>query len=128
MTAATIPTFTEKEALATLKEVVKENPDTVYKAPFHMDPERTGSCFYVHTDLEGNPMSAGCIVGQVLHRLGVPLEVLKGAERLSAAGAFNYLGLDPDSRLAKQLSEVQFQQDQGVTWEGAYAHAFGKLR
>ncbi|MFD8886445.1 hypothetical protein ACFV0H_28615 [Streptomyces erythrochromogenes] len=128
MTATTIPSFTKKEVLAALKEVVKESPDTVYQAPWHMDPERTGTCFYVHVDALGEPTGAGCVVGAVLHRLGVPLDVLRGAERLSASGALNYLGQDGDSQLAIQLTEVQFRQDQGATWEAAYTAVFGKLR
>lgn len=127
MTTTLIPGFTKKDILTTLKAVVKESPDTVYKAPWHMDPERTGTCFYVHVDVSGAPTGAGCVVGQVLHRLGVPLDTLRQVERLSASGALNALGQDGDSQLAVQLTEVQFRQDQGATWEAAYTAVFGKL-
>ncbi|MCY0941891.1 hypothetical protein [Streptomyces antarcticus] len=128
MTAVTIPSLTKKDTLAALKEVVKESPDTVYRAPEHMDPEGTGMCFYVHVDESGAPTGAGCVVGKVLHRLGVPLDTLRKVERLSASGAFNYFGQDGDSRLSTQLTEVQYRQDQGATWEAAYTAVFGKLR
>lgn len=127
MIAATIPSFTKEEILTVLKAVVQEAPDTVYKAPWYMDPERTGRCFYVHVDKSGVPTGAGCVVGQVLHRLGVPLDDLRQAEKLSASGALKLLGQDGASPLAEQLQRVQFLQDHGETWEAAYMAVFGEL-
>ncbi|MGI5196957.1 hypothetical protein ACQEVY_25560 [Streptomyces sp. CA-288835] len=126
MTTETIPAITKESIKATLREVVKENPDKVYVAPKHMDPEGFGSCFYVHKDEEGNQLGAGCIVGTVLHRLGISLEALSQVEGLSAPGALTGLDLDPDTHMGAQLRRVQMAQDRGHTWGQAYYAEFGE--
>ncbi|MGW2919502.1 hypothetical protein ACWDBF_16765 [Streptomyces angustmyceticus] len=126
MTTATNTTITKDTITAALREVVKESPDKVYEAPAHMDREGNGLCFYVHTDTEGNTVGAGCIVGTVLHRLGVPLEALARVEGLSATGALQSLDINPDTHLGEELRKVQIRQDDGETWALAYRQVFGE--
>lgn len=108
-------TLTDTQVLATLIEVAGENPEKVYEVPAIMADE-WGSCFYVHHNEDGT-QSAGCIVGQVLHRLGVSLENLKKAETYGASAAVGLAGVDGLSERMKDfLRSVQRKQDDGHTW------------
>ncbi|MEU6704746.1 hypothetical protein [Streptomyces wuyuanensis] len=126
MTTATLPAITEDTILATLQEVVRESPEKVYESPEHM---RTpgATCFYVHTDEAGNRTGPGCIVGTVLHRLGVSLEALSEGEGWPAQSVLNHLASDLDPELLAKLRRVQMSQDNGDTWAEAYSSEFGEL-
>jgi hypothetical protein len=105
------------KVMDTLRTVVAERPDYVYEAPEELVTDGA-SCFYVHGD------APGCLVGQVLNRLGVPLTDM---ERYEGTGAYSLLPHvveltgDPDAAddVATALTEAQYQQDQGVTWSKA---------
>ncbi|WP_338781766.1 hypothetical protein [Streptomyces sp. DG1A-41] len=106
--------LTDEQVLSTLRDVAEESPEKVYVAPAHLRDE-WGSCYYVHRDEEGNE-SAGCIVGQVLHRLGVPLAELKKAETLGATAAVRLTTEGVSDTVATFLRYVQCKQDRGQTW------------
>lgn len=106
--------LTDTQVLAALLEVAGENPEKVYETPASMRDE-WGSCFYVHHDEDGN-QSAGCIVGHVLHRLGVPLAALKEVETLGADSAVEKCTSGVSERMRNFLRSVQRKQDDGYTW------------
>lgn len=105
--------------LATLEEVVAEKPDFVYVPPPASHPDGP-KCLYV---AEGKP---SCGVGVVLHRLGVPLEVLAHLDYDDCGAGTAASGLDDyengclvDTKAAKLLGEFQGQQDDGMPWQEA---------
>ncbi|MDQ1016674.1 hypothetical protein [Streptomyces afghaniensis] len=110
--------LTDEQVLSTLRDVAEESPEKVYEAPEHLRDE-WGSCYYVHRDEDGNE-SAGCIVGTVLHRLGVPLAELRKAETYGADAAIPLIGVTGISAsVSSFLRHVQRKQDRGQTWSNA---------
>lgn len=102
---------TDEQVLKTLREVVAENPDFVYHKQRHQGFFMR--CLYVHNK-DTHP-SCGCVVGHVLHRLGVPLEELSKLE-LNPANVLvdRYLrGTDWSEEI---LVDIQIHQDQGHSW------------
>lgn len=69
----------------------------------------TPSCVYVH---EGKP---SCLVGQILHKHGVPVEELAQHE---FQGAWTVSGILADADYPAQffLDTAQAKQDQGTSW------------
>jgi hypothetical protein len=117
-------TLTDDQVLSTLRDVVAENPEKVYKAPDNMlvFGDDT-SCFYVHKNEDGTE-EAGCIVGTVLHRLGVSLADLKRVEGLSAVSALRAAEVKGLSYPTKSLLRyVQHNQDGGSSWGQALTNA-----
>jgi hypothetical protein len=113
--------LTDTQVLSALRQIAEENPEKVYEAPADMRDD-WGSCYYVHRDDQGNE-SPGCIVGQVLHRLGVPLADLKKAETLGATAAVQRTTEGVSDNVANLLRYVQVKQDRGQTWSKAVADA-----
>ncbi|MFB7027161.1 MULTISPECIES: hypothetical protein [unclassified Streptomyces] len=111
--------LTDEQILSTLVQVAAENPEKVYQAPESM-LDRYNSCFYVH-EAEDGTQEPGCIVGQVLHRLGVPLVALKEAETLGASSAVQLTTQGVSRDVALFLRFVQRKQDRGSTWSEAVA-------
>lgn len=120
------------EVRETLKGVVADAaPDFVYTDPngirADQNHDRSIKCAYVHGD------KPGCIVGQVLHRLGVPLATLAECEDSTATQAVKHvMGLDnvyncdlpSDVRaISGYLRNVQVEQDTGRTWSDALKRA-----
>ena len=103
-------TTNDQEVITTLRAVVAERPDYVYTNPF---PDDAGTCRYVHGD------TPGCLVGHVLHRLGVPLEELSRHEGKNACSVAADLldGISSDASWA--IEHAQFRQDLGDTWAEA---------
>lgn len=112
----------EADVLNTLQAVVDERPDYVYARPAHM-PADLGLCRYVHT-AEGDPetRTPGCLVGQVLSRLGIPLEELQKHE---GSGATNVtpLFIYTTGRAVDILQGAQDNQDGGDAWGEALSGA-----
>lgn len=127
MTTAVIAleNITDEMVMKTLQEVVSEKPEYVYSSPEHQKGE-IGTCFYVHTDEDGAPVSPGCVVGVVLHRVGVPLEVLKKEEGWPARAAIRHIGLGLSFETKTTLTCIQNYQDSKETWGEAYAMATGE--
>lgn len=96
-----------KLVLRTLQDVVDEfGHDYVY-------PDReswSAACFYVR---DGKP---SCLAGQVVHRLGVPLEKLKQFEAQAITAMVDHV---PPIQLYEPLvvlRQAQVVQDRGGTW------------
>ncbi|MGW4446470.1 hypothetical protein [Streptomyces sp. NPDC004682] len=119
-------TTTDAEVLETLRQVVSERPEYVYSAPEYMEPNRGAKCFYVHKDERGANVSAGCVVGVVLHRLGMPLEELADREGDTALQVMNRLVEGTSGATRSALLSIQEYQDEGTAWGTAYAMATGE--
>lgn len=105
---------TDDEVMATLRAVVAERPDYVYEAP-----EEDG-CVYV---ADGTP---SCLVGHVLHRLGVSLEALSVLDMNGGLAAWRAVPgvLDGVSgSTVDRLWAAQTAQDNGDTWGEALEYA-----
>ncbi|WP_030997529.1 hypothetical protein [Streptomyces sp. NRRL F-5630] len=111
---------TADEVMSTLRAVVAERPDYVYARP--EADNRAAACLYVHHD--DGTAKPGCLVGTVLHRLGVPLVELakwEGEGACSMVPSVTNLEWEDTSTLA--LQTAQEAQDAGVTWAEALAAA-----
>jgi hypothetical protein len=127
MTTATQVEITDELALSTLRDVVAERPEYVYSAPDHMTEQAEDmSCFYVHSDETGELVSAGCAVGVVLHRLGLPLEELEKEEGATAWSLLRRRFPSLSSQTRNQFNLMQMCQDSGSPWGLAYAKATGE--
>jgi hypothetical protein len=113
--------LTEKNVTEAFRQIIEDfGADYVYRKRGAAD-----SCFYVHQTPKGEV--PGCIVGQLLHRLGVPLEVLKKREGRSAWAIFYGRELLGDGEaespvraegddLTRKIQRVQSAQDRGDPW------------
>lgn len=116
---ADAPTFTDVQVMEALAAAVAEKGDDyVYPKKPHEQ------CQYVH-DKGTTAESAGCIAGNVLHRLGIPLSTLAKHE---GDGVYSLPVEDVFSASEAALSalgEAQDKQDEGKTWGEALgaAHA-----
>jgi hypothetical protein len=100
--------LTLDRVMPVLREVVAERPDFVYE-----EPDGGTTCYYVWEDCPS------CLVGHVLHRLGVPLEVMaeRNTAQVHARGFAAAVGL---TWLAtRALKHAQDQQDAGEPWSAA---------
>ncbi|MFE5092065.1 hypothetical protein ACFRCI_17125 [Streptomyces sp. NPDC056638] len=118
--------ITDEMVMKTLKEVVAEKPEYVYSVPEYQKNLGGVDCFYVHLDEDGTPVSPGCVVGAVLHRLGVPLEVLRQEEGQPARTAVRRIGLSLSFGTRATLNGIQGKQDDGTPWGQAYAMITGE--
>jgi hypothetical protein len=110
--------ITDAQIFDAIRKVAESAPDTVYRTTIP-DHQYSGSdCFYVHTDGDGNPVSAGCIIGKALHALGVPLETLREQEGVTANRVMLNLGIG-SADAQDTARDVQISQDHGNTWEYA---------
>lgn len=114
--------ITEKIALRLLEQVISGKEDFVYKADQRAEGN-TPVCLYVE---DGAP---SCLVGQVLARAGVSVDVLSSIDSANSGQSESideaYLGddvkIDDDARFV--LSKAQVWQDSGFTWGRALEHA-----
>ncbi|MFC4501729.1 MULTISPECIES: hypothetical protein [Streptomyces] len=118
-------TTTDAKVMETLRAVVSERPEYTYSAPEYMAGSG-GACFYVHVDEDRSPVGAGCAVGVVLHRLGVPLKELMQHEGKTAIQMVREVIEGVSRSTANKLRAFQFMQDGGVPWGEAYAKATGE--
>jgi hypothetical protein len=127
MTTAVEIETTDEKALATLREVVAERPEYVYSCPTHMQEyDDDLSCFYVHTDEDGSMVSAGCVVGVALNRLGMPLEELAKEEGSTAHAVISRYFPLISKRVRARFNDIQMHQDAKNTWGVSYAKAMGE--
>lgn len=98
-----------KELLA--EAVAEKGEDFVYVDEFGQQADESGyvRCHYVHGD------QPGCIVGNVLHRAGVPLDELGAYEAQNAGDLFQGLFV-AEGEAVRLLNAVQSRQDLGVPW------------
>lgn len=119
--------ITDELVTATLREVVAERPEYIYSSPEYMGADdSTGGCFYVHKDEDGSLVSAGCVVGTVLHRLGVPLERLVREEGVAAFSLIGKVAPAVSTDVRNKLNAMQMSQDNKKPWGMAYAMATGE--
>jgi hypothetical protein len=113
--------LTEENVTETFRQILAEFGDqAVYVRP--PDAESNAACLYVHDGATGP--RPGCIVGHLLHRLGVSYEALRAREGYTANAIL--FGNDPDNplklllrlplSLADRIRAVQIAQDHGKTW------------
>lgn len=112
-------TATDEQVIDVMRAVVAEvGPGFVYERPAPSDTYGD-VCMYVHTDDAGNPRP-GCIVGHVLHRLGVPLDVLASHEKNGAMGMINALQarhvISMTETVRCMLHNMQSDSDDGRPW------------
>jgi hypothetical protein len=135
--------LTYGEVLSAMRKVVDERPDYVYRD--HYD-----TCRYVQTD-DGQNLVPGCLVGQVWHRLGVPLDLM-GSLRMNSLDSTTLLtdlttgtrwladlrndehidvgfhSHDDRHRVEVLLSRAQTIQDSGgFTWKHALDEALAEV-
>ncbi|KAF4408621.1 hypothetical protein [Streptomyces lycii] len=99
----------DEQVRSVLRTVALERPEYVYD-----EQDEDGSCQYVNN---GAP---SCLVGHVLHRLGVPLDVLREREGDKALHVARDL-LSVSDVTAGCLNRAQIRQDDGETWGDAIA-------
>lgn len=112
----------DASVVATLKAVVAERPDYIYKRPAYITSNE--ACLYVHPSEDGSSAQPGCIVGHVLNRLGIGLPAMaqhEGADAGTLVGALGLTNLSPDT--LGLLDDVQGFQDSGETWAEALSSA-----
>lgn len=104
-------TFSDEEIEDTIRELAADSPDFIYERP-----EGVVQCRYVHGD------APGCLIGQALHFLGVPLADLvmfEGENAITLLRELTYTS-EPIRRWA---SRVQDYQDSEATWAESVAYA-----
>lgn len=116
--------ITAEQVWEEIEKLAAESPDYVYpraERPLDLpedDPWLT--CRYVHHAEDGSK-TGGCIVGQALIRLGVPVERLEKLEGRPASLVLSALSIDRTNARAEMVQIVQQKQDQGATWGEAVA-------
>lgn len=102
--------FTDEQVMTTLRDVVNERPDYVYEE-VPCDEETVTDCLYVYNN------APSCLVGHVMHRLGIPLDVLSEHEGESPNQFRPALSIS--YRAADALTKAQDVQDEGDAWADA---------
>lgn len=112
--------LTLEKVTVLLHEAVQERgSDYVYR-----NPDGSSDCLYVHGNPDG-PAAPGCIVGWVLHKAGISLEVLEQHEHKPARTVVECLPYDNGIPLRSEdgvttlLRTVQQWQDRGEPWGSA---------
>ncbi|MFI0211975.1 hypothetical protein ACH4OV_25305 [Streptomyces diastaticus] len=108
---------TPEQVLDVMREVVAEaGEEFVYEPPTGL-----GVCLYVHRPHGGGASVPGCLVGQVLHRLGVPLDELTEHEaQLARTMAPKLVDAGEGADLlVTALDNAQAIQDGGHSWGAA---------
>lgn len=111
------------------KELLKEA--VVERGADYVDPDasRPNLCRNVHVADDGTPIP-GCIVGWVLHKSGVSLELLSENNMAAASSVIselregNVLTFEVEAQYL--LDRVQDHQDKGVPWGTAVQRACGE--
>ena len=117
---------TYARASRVLDQILAEfGEDYVYVNPngekANLDPRPI--CLYVHGDGATRPKEPGCIIGQLLHQLGVPLDALSSLEGLPANSVVNKFFPRTSNAVLTFLLTVQRGQDQGRSWGAAVSFA-----
>lgn len=115
-----VTALTYERVNSILDQILAEfGEDYVYVKPNALD-----GCRYVHGvyPLE----QPGCIIGQLLHQLGVPLDALTRHEGKAADVVVKKLFPETDWLVARYLSIIQEEQDSHETWGRAVE--YGRMR
>ncbi|WP_103529497.1 hypothetical protein [Streptomyces sp. SM12] len=111
---------TDDEVMRVLREVVAERPEFVYTNPSGESGNpgvNTPTCFYVHGEVPG------CVIGHLLHRLGVPLAVLRNLEHDHASAVIDEVMEGVTDAVVLALTGAQAAQDHGNPWSVALERA-----
>jgi hypothetical protein len=121
--------ITLERAVEALTEIVEaEGRDYVYSNPYN-----EGSCQYFHVDpdkiqfaidVQEEDLQPGCLVGQVLVRLGVPKLAIYP---YNDVGVDSIVGLDIDDDALEVLSAAQEVQDDFQPWGAALDSAMTRV-
>lgn len=123
-----------KELLA--EAVAERGEDYVYALPNGtvVTKDNLDPCRYVHYENSQGPLPepvAGCIAGLVLHKAGLPLDVIEQYEGQYAGAAVRYLTKSGHARVERGvddlLTAVQRRQDAAQPWGLAVRHALADL-
>jgi hypothetical protein len=115
---------TDEQFLDAIRAVVAEDPERIYERPEHMEARYEGACYYVHTDArDERKLFPGCVIGQALHRLGVPLESLRDYEGENATAVVTAFMPNVSFDARNYACTVQSRQDTANTWGDALAYA-----
>lgn len=105
-------TMTFREALQAA--VDEKGADYVYPRGKRGWTNVWGMCRYA---VNGKP---ACIIGDALHRMGVPISTLKefdaNEEGVDAATALEESGLNPTAAEKRGVNAAQSRQDSGASW------------
>lgn len=124
------------DALSALNDaIVEKGSDFVYVKEVEVQDDEDGYkvCTYVHPDAEGNLTVPGCLVGNVMARLGVPIEQMAAINNdgFSARVLFSYLSsrslISITEKAASLLVNAQGQQDHEVSWGESVYTAVGRV-
>lgn len=91
--------------------VAEKGADYVYL----IDGSGTGDCNYL-TYCDGAPTGPSCLVGHVLVKAGVPMDLIAKAEGQNAEYALRTVGVDVTEGMACALNQAQSAQDAWDTW------------
>lgn len=123
-----LPTLTMQQIGQRMIELADERPTHVYRRP---EGRTNGPCFYAHRG-STEPNGGGCIVGQALASLGVPLSRLEdnglpAQDLMWSLGYVDYDGTYNDETL-RVIRGAQSDQDNGFAWGDAVANLRYHLR
>jgi hypothetical protein len=116
-----IPTLTLTDIAKRMVELADERPEHVYR---RHDGGTVGNCWYAHPG-SAEPNGGGCLVGQALASLGVPLSKLEAnglpaQELMCSLGYVDYSSAWRDETL-REIRSAQSEQDSGLSWGDAVA-------
>lgn len=112
------------ETVGLLREIIRGNEEFVYRDTSKGD---WSQCVY---QKDGEP---SCLVGHLLHRLGVTVEMLSDFDGWGYCAVTAILDLraqglmEFDQRSELLLSLVQRKQDNGITWGAALEDSVAKV-
>lgn len=121
-------TLTFEKTKELLAEAIAEKGAGYVYVNSNLGEDSLGHCSYVHT-LENGELIPGCLVGDVLNRAGVQLEVLnlKHAGAAIVLSDLAYMGiLEADTESHDLLWLAQGQQDKKVPWGEAVERALAR--
>jgi hypothetical protein len=108
-------TISDEALVAEVRRLAAESPDFVYRRPGR-DRASGPECFYVHKTEDGEQVG-GCLIGQALINLGVPIDEVAELDTLDIGGAEDVLPqFGIHTHEAVWAGWVQHYQDTGDRW------------
>lgn len=120
--------FTYYDIKRVAEEIIDEKGfDFRYISPGNSEPKMHQNCYNWTEDENGNKVPS-CIVGTILHRLGVPLESMEpnwgSPSILRDLAKHGVIPEVTDRRIQVFLNVAQATQDNGGTWYSAVKAAW----
>lgn len=97
-------------------QVAQATPEYKYVGP--EDERGDTECLYVHPATPDTPECPGCIMGVVLHNLGIPLDVLRNYEYIRIPRVLTDF-VESNPHVVMWAADIQKQQDCGYSWGDA---------